>query len=542
METDKHFSPPVNFEAAGRWADSIASLMTLDEKVAMIGGDSIFFTTAIPRLHIPSVMMTDASAGVHIRESFHEYNYKKVLDRSTAFPAPIMLASTWNKDLAENYARSIGEECRAGGIAILLGPGMNIYRNSQCGRNCEYMGEDPFLAGSMIGHYVYGLQSTGTIATLKHFVANNTDYYRRKSNSVVEERTLHEIYLPAFKAGIDAGAMAVMTSYNLLNGEWCGQSHYAIHDILRDELGFKGLVMSDWWSTYDGVKMISSGQDLEMPYRVAAENAVELVKEGKVNETSIDSMVTSILRTLYAMNAFKRKPDSAWLSEYNAHEEVALQTAREGAVLLRNKDHILPLSDNGKRILLTGQYLNEIPHEGGSATVEGYDLVTLADAMKENFGANLLIVDSADDNAVKSADVVILSIGTFDSEGWDRPFNLPAETENKIEHIAELNPNTVVVVNSGGGINMSGWNEKVAAILYGWYPGQDGMRAIAEILSGKTNPSGKLPITIEKNFKDSPAYGYMPKGDELYTGWHDEEEKEKPVYDVLYKEGVFIYN
>ena len=184
--------------------------------------------------------MSDATQGVHIREKFTGIDLSKYqLEKSTSFPSPILLASTWNPELSYQYAEAIGEECRAGGIGILLGPGMNAYRQSQCGRNFEYFGEDPFLRSRMIEEYVKGVQSTGTIATLKHFVANNTDYYRRRSNSVVDERALHEIYLPPFKAGIDAGAKAVMTSYNLLNGEWCGQSETAINEILRKQLGFQ---------------------------------------------------------------------------------------------------------------------------------------------------------------------------------------------------------------------------------------------------------------------------------------------------------------
>lgn len=541
MKDQKHYESPVSFETATEWADSLVDLLTLEEKISMLGGDSIFFTTAIPRLGIPSVMMADATQGVHLRKDWRgEITYEEVLPKSTAFPSPILLASTWNKELAGKYAQAIGEECRAGGIPVLLGPGMNIYRISQCGRNFEYFGEDPFLAGKMIENYVYALQSTGTIATLKHFIANNTDYFRRKSNSIIDERTLHEIYIPAFKAGIDAGAMAVMTAYNLVNGEWCGESDYVINNLLRGQLGFKWLVMTDWWSVYDGEKTIRSGQDLEMPYRVATENALELVEKGKVNESDIDRMVSSTLRTLYAMEAFNRNRDTSLLEKFPVHEEVALNTAREGIVLLRNENEILPLEDKSKKILLTGDYIDKIAHGGGAATVEGYNHVVLSDALNEHYGANLSINKNPDDEEVSAADVVIFNIGTFDSEGWDRSFNLPAEEEQEILRIAKLNPNTVVVVNSGSGINMSGWNNEVAAILYAWYPGQNGARAIAEILTGKVNPSGKLPITIEKDFSDSPGAGYIPEGEELYTGWNNEIERIREIYDLEYAEGIFI--
>lgn len=538
MPEKKVYQPPVDKQIAAEWADSMVNQMTLDEKVALIGGDRIFFTHGIPRLGISPVLFADATQGVHLRESFGDVRYEKVLEKSTAFPSPIMLTSTWNRELAYAYAKAIGEECRAGGIAVLLGPGMNIYRISQCGRNFEYFGEDPYLAGSMIENYVVGMQETGTIATLKHFVANNTDYFRRKSNSVVDMRTLNEIYMPAFKAGIDAGAMSVMTSYNLVNGEWCGQSEYVINELLRNDLGFEWLVMTDWWSVFDGEKTILSGQDLEMPYRIATADARELVDEGRVQEADIDRMVKSILKTFYAMQAFDRKPDTTLLSKFPEHERIALQTAREGAVLLRNEG-ILPI-DRSSNILLTGEYADKVALGGGAATVEGYDHVVLCSALTDLTGGNTSCVESPTDEQIKQADIVILAIGTFDSEGWDRDFDLPEETEQRILHTAELNRNTVVVVNSGSGINMSSWHDKVAAILYGWYPGQNGALALAEILTGKVNPSGKLPVTIEKDFSDSPGADYLPQGESLYTGWNDEQEKQREIYDIPYDEGVLV--
>ncbi|MBN1597290.1 MAG: glycoside hydrolase family 3 C-terminal domain-containing protein [Bacteroidales bacterium] len=514
--------------------------MTLDEKISLTGGNLIFYTNAVPRLDIPAVFMADATQGIHIRKEFDTIKYNPTLQKSTAFPSPILLASTWNPVLAYDYANAVGEECRAGGIPVLLGPGMNIYRLSQCGRNFEYFGEDPYLASRMIENYVVGLQKTGTIATLKHFVANNTDYFRRKSNSIVDERTLNEIYMPAFKAGIDAGAMAVMTSYNQLNGEWCGQSYHVITGILREQLGFKWLVMTDWWSVNDGAGVIKSGQDIEMPAREALEYTQELIDSGVVNEADIDRMVTSLLRTLYAMNSFKVKPDPTLLTRFAHHEEVALNTAREGIVLLRNENNILPLEVTSKKILLTGDYINKVAAGGGAAEVEGYNHVVLANALKNILAANLMIAETAADEEIKVADAVILNIGTYDSEGYDRPFELPDSTEKLILRVAALNPNTVVVVNSGSGIDLSNWYDKVSAIIYAWYPGQNGATAVAEILTGILNPSGKLPMTIERKFKDSPGYGYLPEGEELYVGWNSEAEEAREVYDVIYDEGVFV--
>ena len=356
----KEIFQPLSYALADKMADSVLSLMTMEEKIAYIGGDRSFFIRPIPRLHLSEVYMTDATQGVHIREKFHENDLSRYqLEKSTAFPCPLALAATWNTNLANKYATAVGEECRSGGIGILLGPGMNNYRISQCGRNFEYFGEDPFLRSRFIEAYVKGVQSTGTVATLKHFVANNTEFYRRKSNSIIDERTLHEIYLPPFKAGIDAGAQAVMTSYNLLNGEWCGESDYVINNLLREQLGFQWLVMTDWWSVYDGEKVVQSGQDLEMPQAVALKDVQTLLKDGKVKIEDINHMVKSILRTYFAMKLSDQRMNLLDSAMYDAHESIALQTAREGIVLLKNDNNILPLKNDPGKILLTGEYVEE---------------------------------------------------------------------------------------------------------------------------------------------------------------------------------------
>ncbi len=535
----KTYTPPVDIKTAEQWARKKVAQMTLEEKVSMIGGREAFYTEEIPRLDIPKVLFADASMGLNFRTEFQDFTYDVAIDKSTAMPCKLLLAATWNKGLAYDYAKAVGEECRGNATPVLLGPGMNIYRHSQCGRNFEYVGEDPYLASRIIENYVVGLQNTGTIATLKHFIANNTDYFRRKSNSIVDERTLHEIYMPAFKAGIEAGAMAVMTSYNLVNGQWAGQSDYVINHLLRKKLGFQWLVMTDWWSVYNGEKVIKSGQDLEMPANEAVLNAEELVREGKVNESDIDRMVVSILKTLYAMQAFDRKPDKEMIEKIDDHAKTVVEIAREGIVLLKNKNNILPLK-NQSTVLLTGPYADKVAEGGGAATVKGYDQVPLNRAIEAELGDTVVYTPKPTDDQIKNASVVLLSIGTFDSEGWDRPFELPETMEELVHHVADLNPNTIVIVNSGSGIKMTNWQDKVAAIIYGWYPGQNGNIATAEIISGKTNPSGKLPITIEKDFADSPGADYLPAGEDLYSDWNDEEEKKREVYDLPYREGNLV--
>ena len=553
FKTEEKFQayvPSIAYEDARKKAEEILRQMTLDEKISMIGGYNMFFTKGYEKFNIPSLYFSDATQGVHIRADLDDQ-----LEKSVAFPCPIALSSTWNPSLAHDYAKSIGEECRAGDIAVLLGPGMNIYRISQNGRNFEYFGEDPYLAARMIENYVVGMQSTGTIATLKHFITNNTDYRRRTSNSVVDKRTLHEIYMPAFEAGVNAGAMAVMTSYNLVNGEYAGQSKEVITGLLRNDLGFKWMVMSDWWSVWNAEKAIKSGLDLDMPGEpqnwmtkdvrkdefYLKKSAKKLIDEGKVSENDIDRMVLNILTTEISMGLMERPvKDSSYLANFDNHIDVALNTARESMVLLKNNG-LLPIKSNEDvSILLTGGYVNKIPCGGGSAEVVGYDDVTMLAALKDVYGDKITYIEKPTDDDIKKASHVILSIGTFDSEGNDKSFNFPDSVNHAVERTVSFNKNTTVVVSTGSGMNMTSWNDKVAGLIYSWYPGQIGFKALAEIISGITNPSGKLPISIEKSFNDSPGYPYIPEGEELYVGWEPDMEINHPVNDLVYDEGVMV--
>jgi beta-glucosidase len=391
-----------------------------------------------------------------------------------------------------------------------------------------------------VERYVKGVQSTGTISTLKHFAANNTDYFRRKSNSIVDERTLHEIYLPSFKAGIDAGAMAVMTAYNLLNGEWTGQCANTIKELLRNKLGFRWLVMSDWWSVFDGVKVVKSGQDLEMPACLATLDMLEKIRACEVAEADIDRMVKSILTTLKAMDLFAKTPQPKLLSQYPIHEQIAQQTAREGTVLLRNQGNILPLKNNGDDILLLGTYIHKKAVGGGSSEVKGYNQITLFQALKHEFGEAAHYEASPTDDMIRSAKRIILSVGTQDAESWDRPFVMDNSEELYIKRIVKLNANVVVLVNTGSGVRMTDWYQQAAAIVYCFYNGQNGNTALAEIITGKINPSGKLPFTIEREFTDGPGANYIPPGEALYYGENNAWEAARAVYDVPYQEGVLV--
>lgn len=554
------YSPEVSEELALERAEAIVKKMNLEEKLDLIKGHKGFFIKGYEKYGLPDVYLSDATQGVNIRESWLGDDISDyALEKSVSFPNALELAATWNPQMAYQYANSIGEECRAAGIGVLLGPGMNIYRNSQCGRNFEYMGEDPYLAARIVEQYVVGVQNAGVISTMKHFVANNTDYRRRASNSVVSERALHEIYTPAFKSGVDAGALAVMTSYNQVNGEWVGQSDFIINYLLREQLGFKNLVMTDWWSVNDPEKLVKSGQDLEMPGGESMVKLKRLIESGKVEEKYIDGMCINIIKTIAKVGYLDRPiQDKKYLENFDKHEQVALKTAREGIVLLRNENNILPIAKGSdKHILITGMFVERNIYGGGSGEVDGYNIVTMMDALEEVY-PNIQYKEYATEQEMKQADVVMVNAVTWDYEGSDRPFAISEKQEALVQLAAKANPNTIVIVSSGGGIRMTDWND-IDAILYNWYPGQIGNIALAEVLTGQTNPSGKLPMTIEKEFKDSPAFGYRPEGEaflcehpnyfdmdapkSVINRWSfDTSIQEAPnlLYDVNYEEGVLV--
>ncbi|MBR1962657.1 MAG: glycoside hydrolase family 3 C-terminal domain-containing protein [Alistipes sp.] len=539
----------MTWEEATAKATEVLGTLSLDEKIEMTHGHNKFFLPGAPAKGLPHVFMVDASAGVRINHSIPDQNEVRHPEKTTQFPANIMLASTFNPELAKAYGEAVGWETRMAGAGVLLGPGMNIYRSAQCGRNFEYLGEDPYLAARMVENYVTGMQSTGTMACLKHFLCNNTEFYRKLSNSIVDERAIMEIYTPAFKAGIDAGAGSVMTSYNLVNGEWAGQSKYVITDLLRGTLGFKGLVMTDWRSVFDWKKIVLSGQNVEMPGQVDEfyhiNQVRDLLKKGELTEKNIDDMIRPMIATLIRFGLYERfkngQPNEDHLAaKLPEHEKVSLNTAAEGTVLLKNNG-ILPLKE-GQQVLLVGRWAKTAPQGGGSSRVKGFNQVTSEQALLNSLRAKVKAVEKPNFIQLQKADVVIVATGTRDSEGYERPFSMQEEDEALVRMACAANKNVIVLVLSGSGIDMSAWNDKASAIIYGWYPGQSGMQAIADIIVGKINPSGKLPMTIEKSFKDSPAYGMIPRGLSIsHTQKNINELWIAPrTYDVEYKESVLV--
>ena len=540
--------PVMSYEEAEAKANEILKSLTLEEKLSMTQGHNRFFFPGVPEKGLPYIYTTDASMGVKNKQHLHDAGEVILAERTTQFPAFIMLAATFNPDLAYKYGHAVGEEARMAGAGVILGPGMNIYRNARCGRNFEYLGEDPHLAASIIYDYVTGMQSTGTLACAKHFLGNQTEFYRRRSNSIIDERAIMEIYTPAFKAAIDAGVATVMTAYNQLNGEWAGESKYVITDLLRGTLGFKGMVMSDWNSIYDWKNVILSGQNLDMPGEdmfYIKKKPADLVAEGVVTEKDIENMIRPTIATcirwgLYGRYNSGKQYDKSLEAKLPAHLEISYQTAAEGAVLLRNNG-ILPLATT-KRVLVVGKWFDSVPHGGGAARVTGYDHHPLRQVLTDAFGGNVKFVEKPTAAELKAAEVVLCVTGTYDSESTERPFEMEKKDEKLVRLAVESNPNTIVLVHSGSAINMTAWADKCAALLYGWYPGQNGLEAICDIIIGKVNPSGKLPMTIECDFADSPAVNSVPEGFNLAKAKGNPNEKafHPWTYDVHYDESVLV--
>lgn len=638
--------------------EDLLEKMTLEEKIDYIGGFKGFYIRAIPRLDVPEIKLTDGPVGTHKD------------GKSTAYPAGVLSASTWNRNLVYELGKQLGRDSKARGVHVLLGPGVNILRAPMCGRNFEYFTEDPYLNAETACAYVSGLQDQGVVATLKHFAANNQEWDRNNVSSDIDERTLHEIYFPAFKAAIQkAGAGSVMDSYNLVNGIHATQNDYLNNKVLRDQWGFKGVVMSDWSATYDGIEAANGGLDLEMP-RAKWMNRnilIPAIKNGEVSEKTIDDKVRRILRMIFQFGFFDKKQlDSSIPMNNPDAAAVALELAREGIILLKNDNNILPISNKTKKIAVIGPNANSYISGGGSSYTFPFQSVSLLDGIRneaqndveilyspglptlpetmassifytgkgessrglraeffnnprlkgepvetkidsivniangyhiatENRGlpydhcsmrwsgvirpektanyrfivrgfdgfrlkvderevinewrdqgitlrevvlpleegkeypvvleyfANVhpvdisfgwredkLLFEEAAKMAAK-ADVAIVSIGfneSLERESNDRPFELPEYQDNLVETVINANPNTIVMVNAGGNTDMTKWQEKVPGLIYLWYPGQEGGTAAAEIIFGKTNPSGKLPVTFEKKWEDNPAYRF----------------------------------
>ena len=533
--------------------NDLLARLTLAEKIALVHADSKFTTAAIPRLGIPRRWLSDGPHGVREDVGPDTWNAAGHTDDfSTAMPAGICLAATWNPQLGFHEGEAIGQEARARGKDIMLGPGVNILRTPLCGRNFEYLGEDPFLAARMCVGYIRGEQSQDVSSCVKHFALNNQEFKRGSINVEVDERALREIYLPAFQAAVqDAGVWCVMGAYNQFRGQHCCHNDYLLNQILKGEWGFSGLVMSDWDGTHDTRQAALNGLDLEMgtdkPYDhfFLAQPYLNLLQQGGLPLAGLDEKVRRNLRVMVATHVLDAGRKAGSLNTA-AHQAVARQVAEEGVVLLKNENRLLPLAASQfKTIAVIGENALRLHSAGGeSSGIKAFYEVTPLQGILNRVGRNVNVIFSEGYRkrgaadlveralaAAKAADVVIYVGGLnhdpgFDCEGTDRAdLKLPYGQAELIQKIVAANPKTVVVL-EGTMVEMDGWLDQVPALVQAWYPGMEGGNALARVLFGEVNPSGKLPATFPKKLADSPAHALGN-----YPGTHGT---------VTYAEGLLV--
>jgi len=480
--------------------------MTLREKIELCEGKNFWETKEFSQYGIPSMFMCDGPHGLRKQENQNDQLgiYRSV--PATCFPAAVTTACSWDEELLEKIGEAIAKEALDQGVGLILGPGVNIKRNPLCGRNFEYFSEDPYLAGKLAAGYINGVQKNGVGACLKHFACNNQEYKRFVSDSVIDERTLREIYLTPFEIAVREGKpKAVMCAYNKINGVYCSDNKKLLTDILRNEWGFEGVVVTDWGAMNDRIAAFKAGCDLNMPggSHYMEREVLEAVAEGKLDERDIDRSVERIKKmVLEAAQALGKGKDC----DYEAHHELARMAAEQSAVLLKNDDDILPLKE-GQKIAIVGRMAENMRYQGaGSSHINPVKLVQPADVLES--GAD-----------VEGADVAIVFAGLppeYESEGFDREhMRMPEEQERLIEETAAKNPNTVVVLFCGAPVETP-WADKVKGILYMGLPGQAGGEAVKNLLYGKVSPSGKLAETWPLKYSDCPSSEYYPQRDGQY--------------------------
>jgi beta-glucosidase len=517
--------------------------MTLEEKVSLCSGLDFWNTKGIERLGIPSIMVTDGPHGLRKQADGADHLGINNSVPATCFPSAVGLASTWNKELINKVGVALGEECQAEEVSILLGPGANIKRSPLCGRNFEYFSEDPYLSSQMAANHINGVQSQGVGTSLKHFAANNQEYRRMSTDVIIDERTLREIYLASFEGAVkQAQPWTVMSSYNKVNGQYASENNYLLTDILKDEWGFEGFVVSDWGAVNERVESLANGLELEMPssYGVGEKKILDAVNSGHLSEEKIDQAVERLLSIIF--KAVDHKKENAIYSK-EEHHQFAREVARESMVLLKNEDSILPLKKEGT-VAVIGSFAKTPRYQGGgSSHIKPTKLENILEEIEVVSGENTNVLfaqgynletDEINENLINeaievaaSADLAILFVGLpdrYESEGFDREhLRMPENHVQLIEAIAEVQSNIVVVLSNGAPIEMP-WINHVKGILEGYLGGQALGGAIADLLFGDANPSGKLAETFPKNLSENPSFLNFPgEGDK-----------------VEYKEGIFV--
>lgn len=517
---------------------SLIAQMTLEEKASLCSGLDNWHTKPIERLGIPSIRMSDGPHGLR-----KEVPNQQTSVPSTCFPTAVTTASSWDRELIKQMGQAIAQECQAEEVDIILGPAINIKRSPLCGRNFEYFSEDPYLSSQLATSYIQAVQSMGVGTSLKHYAANNQEYRRFTIDETIDERTLREIYLSNFEGAVKEGKpWTVMCSYNRVNGILASENKYLLTDILKEEWGFEGFVVSDWGAVDERVEGIKAGLDLEMPssYGIGDQKIIEAVKIGKLDEKELDQTVERLLKIIFKA-VDNRKRGTTY--DKQAHHKLARKIAGESMVLLKNQDNILPLKKEGT-IAIIGAFAKKPRYQGGGSShvnptkldnaleeieklVQGKAKIIYEEGYNlDNDEMNQELIDKAKETAKKS-NVAIIFAGLpdrYESEGYDRKHMKMPENHNKlIEEVSKVQPNTIVVLSNGAPVEIP-WIDKVKGLLESYLGGQAGGGAVADILFGEVNPSGKLAETFPKKLSHNPSYLNFPgEGNK-----------------VEYREGVFV--
>jgi beta-glucosidase len=536
----------------------LISQMTLEEKASLCSGKNYWYLQDIERLAIPAIMVADGPHGLRKQASDPDHWDLSEAVPATCFPTAAALAATWNRDLVYQVGEALGQECRQEKVGVILGPGVNIKRSPLCGRNFEYFSEDPYLTGEMAKSHINGVQSQGIGTSLKHYAVNNQEFRRMTINAIVDERTLREIYLTGYEIAVkEAQPWMVMCAYNKINGTYASDHQSLMRDILKDEWGHAGLVITDWGAMNDRPIALEAGTELEMP-GPSPENdqaIVAAVQSGQLDEAVLDQSVERILKII-----FRAAETLAEDYTYNlqSHHALARKVAGEGAVLLKNDRGLLPLADETK-IALIGRFAKEpIYQGGGSSKINPTQVDNLYDEIVKLLGDAQLTyapgyskkAEQPDDALVqeaialaKNADVVVICAGLtdlYETEGGDRThMKMPPGHDALISAVAAVHANVVVVLSNGSPVEMP-WASDIPAILEGYLGGQAGAGVLADILFGKLNPSGKLAETFPIKLEDNPSYHYFPGGpatveyrESLYVGYR--------YYDSVDQEVLFPF-
>ena len=537
--------------------EGILAALTLEEKAALCLGSDFWHTAPVERLGVPALMVCDGPHGLRKQPQEADHLGLSGSNPATCFPTACSLASSWNTDLVRRVGEALGRETQAEEVAVLLGPGVNIKRSPLCGRNFEYFSEDPYLSGVLGTAFVQGVQSQGVGTSLKHYAANNQETDRVRVSADVDERTLREIYLPAFERIVtEAQPWTVMCSYNRLNGTHVSQHPWLLTTVLRDEWGFEGAVVSDWGAVHDRVAAVRAGLDLEMPPQLGWSDKalVDAVRAGELDEAVLDVAVTRVLR-LVDRTLANARPDTP--VDRDAHHALARAAAREGAVLLKN-DGLLPLAPQpGQTVAVLGEFARTPRFQGaGSSQVNPTRVdvpldelrTAVPDGVEVAFAPGFTLDGTGDPGALADeavelagrADVVVVFLGlpaAEESEGFDRThMHLPLPQVELLRAVRRVSRRVAVVLSNGSAVLTSGWQDDADAILECWLSGQATGGAIADLLLGAANPSGRLAETIPVRHEDSPSYlnfpgdsGHVRYGEGVFVGYRGHDKLEQPV-------------